>query len=119
MAVVKVKNWNGMEFHDLLVSASPVTTEVAVTQHDKIVVETPLTLQVHKNAYAYEPELLLSSWTSDFPVVQPRGVGDSSYWRTEQILCKVSDFQKVREWRDFFFDAANTLDCILKGIIEV
>jgi hypothetical protein len=42
MAVVKVKEYNGMEFRDLAITASPVTTEVAVSQYDKIVVEEPL-----------------------------------------------------------------------------
>jgi len=116
VAVVRGKNWNGMQFRDLLVSASPVKTEVAVSVDDKIVVERPLTLQLHKNAYKYEPELLLSQFAVEFPRQQPRGVESSHYWRTEMILCKVADYEKVRQWRDFFFDAANVLDCLLKGI---
>lgn len=119
MAVVKVKNWNNMNFVDLVVSASPVKTEVAISRYDKIVVQQPLTLQLHKNSYKYYPELLLSQWTLNFPVPEPRGVEASPYWRTEQIFCKVHNYEKVCEWRDYFFDVANTLDCILKGIIEV
>ena len=117
MAVVKVKNWNGMQFRDLVVSTSPVKTEVAVSVNDKIVVERPLTLQLHKNAYRYESELLMSSWSLEYPPLTPRGVNASPYWRTEQILCKASDFKKVREWRDFFFELSATFDAILKGLI--
>lgn len=119
MAVVKVKEYNGMEFRDLAVSASPVTTEVAISQYDKIVVKRPLTLQLHKNAYKYDPELLLSQWTFDYPAPQPRGVNSSQYWRTEQILCQIQDLAKVRELKDFFFECFTTCDSILKGLLKV
>ena len=119
MAVVKVKRYNGMEFRDLVVSSSTVKTEVAVSVNDKIVVERPLTLQLHKNAYRYEPDLLLSTWSFEYPKIVPRGTVSSTYWRSEMIFCKASDYQKVRQWRDYFFDVANTLDCVLKGIIQV
>ena len=116
---IVVKEYNGMEFRDLAVSASPVTTEVAVSQYDKIVVREPLTLQLHKNAYKYDPELLLSQWTLDFPVPLPRGVEASPYWRFETILGEAKDYAKVRELRDFFFECFTTCDSILKGLIEV
>ena len=116
---VTIKRYNGMEFRDLAVTMSPVITEVAVSQYDKIVVSEPWTLQLHNNSYKYDPELLLSQWTLNFPVLQPRGVEASPYWRDEKILCRVHDFQKVRELRDFFFECFTTCDSILKGLIEV
>ena len=113
------KEYNGMEFEDLVVSASPLKLEVVVSALDKLVVERPLTLQIHRKACKYRPELLLSSWSLQYPKLQPRGVIYSPYWRSEQILTPVEDTEKVRQWRDFFFDVANSLDCVLKGIIKV
>ena len=115
MAVL-TKEYNGMFFHDLAVSTSPVKTEVAISVDDKLVNKGPLTLQRHEESYKFEPELMLSTWSTHYPVPESRGVYASPYWRTEHILCKISDFQKIREWRDYFFDFANALDCILKGI---
>ena len=78
MAVVRIKEYNGMFFHDLAVSTSPVKTEVAISLNDKLVVERPLTLQLHMGAYRYDPELLLSTWSFDYPVPIPRGISASS-----------------------------------------
>jgi len=90
MAVVKVKRYNGMEFRDLVVSSSTVKTEVAVSVNDKIVVERPLTLQLHKNAYRYEPELLLSTWSFEYPKIVSRGTVSSTYWRSEISFVKLA-----------------------------
>lgn len=115
---VNVKDYNGMQFMDLVVSTSPVKHQWALSVNDKQIIERPLTLQLHKNSYKYDRELLLSSWSLQYPMRRVRGVSDSQYWRTEMILASLTDFKKVREWRDFFFDVANSLDCVLKGIIR-
>lgn len=116
MAVVDVKQYNGMLFHDLAVTTSPVITEVAVDHYRKFVVERPLSLQIHTGAYQYNSELLLSTWSRSYPKLQPRGVQESDYWRSEQILCSVEDLHKVRELKDFFFECFTTCDSILKGL---
>lgn len=113
---LRVKYYNGMQFQDW-VDFPPVKHEFAVSVDYKRVISRPLILQTHQRSYAYEPELLLSSWSYQYPVDEPRGVYDSKWWRTEQILSPIHDFDKIRQLYDSFMDAAMICKAILEGVI--
>ena len=113
---IRRKEYNGMNFDDLL-SFPETVVEVAISIDDKLVSKDgPLTLQRHLNSYTYEPELLLSTWSYEYPIPAKRGVKASKWWRTELILAKLSDHRKIRLWRDSFLEAARICDAILQGI---
>ena len=76
---VRVKDYNGMLFMDLVTSTSPVKHQWAISVNDKQIIERPLTLQLHKNSYKYDRELLLSSWSFQYPIKASRGVYNSQY----------------------------------------
>lgn len=113
---LRVKTYNGMIFNDF-VDFPVVKHEHAISVDEKIVAAGPLSLQVHKEAYKYQPELLLSTWSLTYPVIESRGVHDSNYWRSELILSQLSDHKKIRELRDASMKAAYICTAILEGVI--
>ena len=112
---LKQKSYNGMLFRDLL-TLPKVKYEWVVSPNKKQVVECVQTLQIHENAVLYKPELILSSWSYIYPEVLPRGVFNSQYWRTEEILAQINDKRKLRELRDGHLELARICDALANDI---
>ena len=108
-----------MGFKTLLESPFPVTHQWAYSVDTKLSITAPWALQVHEDSWKYPREIFFSSWSTQYPQLQPRSKDDSNYWRYEQYSVTLTDFEKIRKLRDHHFDIANIYDCVLKGIIKV
>lgn len=116
VVIRKSTEYNGMQF-DTLATMKDIRNQYAVSVADKLTNVVPLTLQVHKSSYKYDREIFLSSWSFGFPVMMPRGVEASKYWRQEQYLATLKDTKRLHELKEFFLDCACACDAALKGLL--
>jgi len=107
--VVEKKPYKGLSFTELEKFKAPIIATFAISPSEKLVMKGTLTVDVHKNSYAFQDEAVISLWSNQYPVVERRAQNDG-YARIEIPI-------PVRDAYNFLLNVCMKLDARLKGVI--
>jgi len=109
MVVVEKKPYKGLQFTELEKFEVPVVATFAISPSEKFVMRGTLTVDLHKNSYAFPNEAVFTVWSREYPVVERRAENDG-YARLEIPV-------EARKAYNFLMNVCMKLDARLKGVI--